>query len=130
MALFEELIKKYDSLSLNTKNTDIIEFNMNTQIEISQMFENLSEDRSWSFEELTRKDTSYATHGFHKYPAKFIPQLARRCIEEYTKEEDVVCDPFMGCGTTLVEALVSGRKAIGTDINAVAWLITNTKSRS
>jgi len=55
--------------------TDIIEFNMNTQIEISQMFENLSEDRSWSFEELTRKDTSYATHGFHRYPATQYTRL-------------------------------------------------------
>ena len=126
--LFEELVKKNNSPLLNMKRTVFLEPIINLQTEVLQIFDNLAEDSSWSFETLERKDTSYATHGFHRYPAKFIPQLARRCIEEYTRKEDIVCDPFMGCGTTLVEALVSGRKAIGTDINDVAWLITNTKS--
>jgi len=126
--LFEELVKKNNSPLLNMKRTVFLEPIINLQREVLQIFDILVEDSGWSFETLERKDTSYATHGFHRYPAKFIPQLARRCIEEHTRKEDIVCDPFMGCGTTLVEALVSGRKAIGTDINAVAWLITNAKS--
>src|SRR3990167_1036685 len=126
--LYEDLAKKNGSQLFHIEKDITTESIPNMQMELKEIFQQLAEDSSWVFEDLTQKDTSYATHGFHKYPAKFIPQLARRCIEEYTKEEDVVCDPFMGCGTTLVEALVSGRKAIGTDINAVAWLITNTKS--
>jgi DNA modification methylase len=127
--LFEELVKKNNSPLLNMGNKikiDILQSSL--QDEILQIFNNLAEDISWSFEDLSRKDTSYATHGYHRYPAKFIPQLARRCIEEYTDKEDIVCDPFMGCGTTLVEAIISGRKAVGVDINPVAWLITKAKT--
>ncbi|NKQ38643.1 MAG: hypothetical protein HF967_04090 [Methanosarcinales archaeon] len=100
----------------------------NLQTEILQIFNNITEDAIWAFENSTRKDTSYATHGYHRYPAKFIPQLAKKCIEEYTKENETVCDPFMGCGTTLVEALVYGRKAIGVDINPIAVLIAKVKT--
>lgn len=80
-------------------------------------------DNSWSFEELTPSQTSYITHGYHRYPAKFIPQLAARIILENSQPVDLICDPFMGSGTTLVEAIVNDRKAYGTDINPVAALI-------
>ncbi len=127
--LFEELVKKNNSPLLNMKQRIMLEpIRTNLQTEILQIFNNLAEDTVWAFEDSTRKDTSYATHGYHRYPAKFIPQLARKCIEEHTNSDETVCDPFMGCGTTLVEALVSGRKVIGVDINPVAWLITKAKT--
>ncbi len=50
---------------------------LNLQSEILTIFNNLAEDASWSFENLSRKETSYATHGYHRYPAKLIPQSAR-----------------------------------------------------
>jgi len=127
--LFEEMVKKNNSFLLNKLSSNLhITQTAGLQNEILTIFNNLAEDPSWSFENLSRKETSYATHGYHRYPAKFIPQLARRCIEEYSDEDEIVCDPFMGCGTTLVEALISGRKAVGVDINPVAWLITKAKS--
>ncbi|MEO0185393.1 MAG: hypothetical protein ABIL20_06315, partial [candidate division WOR-3 bacterium] len=43
---------------------------------ILQYFDKLKFDDSWSFQGLTQKDTNYITHGYHRYPAKFIPQLA------------------------------------------------------
>src|SRR5919198_3961060 len=67
-------------------------------------------DDSWSFKELERSETSYLTHGYHTYPAKFIPQLAARLINENSSTGDLVCDPFMGSGTTLVEAIVNDRR--------------------
>lgn len=70
------------------------------------------------------------SHSYHRYPAKFIPQLVDKLIEEYTEEGDLVCDPFGGCGTTLVQSKVSGRHSIGFDINPVAKLITDTKTRA
>ena len=127
--LFEEMVKKNNSFLLNKLSSNLhITQTAGLQNEILTIFNNLAEDPSWSFENLSRKETSYATHGYHRYPAKFIPQLARRCIEEYSDEDEIVCDPFMGCGTTLVEALISRRKAVGVDINPVAWLITKAKS--
>ena len=84
-------------------------------------------DKSWSFSDKTRKDTAYITHGYHRYPAKFIPQIVSRLAEKYTNEGDFIVDPFGGCGTTLVESKVMGRPSIAVDINPVAVLITKAK---
>lgn len=85
-------------------------------------------DDSWSFKDATRTETSYLTHSYHRYPAKFIPQLAARVIKENSQAGDLICDPFMGSGTTLVEAIVNGREAYGTDINPVAVMIAKAKT--
>ncbi len=84
-------------------------------------------DPSWAFADKSRKDTAYITHGYHRYPAKFIPQIVSRLAEKYTKKKDLIIDPFGGCGTTLVESKVLGRRSIGVDINPVAVLITKVK---
>lgn len=85
-------------------------------------------DYSWSFSNKTQKDTAYITHSYYTYPAKFIPQLASRLIKEYSKPLDLVLDPFMGSGTTMVEALVHNRHCIGTDINEIAYLVAKVKT--
>jgi hypothetical protein len=68
------------------------------------------------------------THSFYRYPARFSPEFVRATIEAFTKPGDVVLDPFMGGGTTLVEARALGRRAIGTDINALAVFIARVKT--
>jgi DNA modification methylase len=73
------------------------------------------------------KQVSYATHGIHRYPAKFIPQIPRFCIEGYSKEGDTVLDPFMGSGTTLLESFITGRHSLGVDIHPLARLIAKVK---
>lgn len=97
------------------------------QTAIKSDFSSLISDDTWSFREAKRSETSYISHSYHRYPAKFIPQIVKRLIIDFTKIGDVVLDPFGGCGTTLVEAKVLGRKSIGFDINPVAKLITETK---
>jgi len=72
--------------------------------------------------------TTYFTHGFFPFPAKFIPQIPRYFIKNYTNEEAVVLDPFCGCGTTLVEAMLLGRDSFGVDINPLAQLLTLVKT--
>lgn len=79
---------------------------------------------------MTRKETNYASHGYHKYPAKFIPQLVRRLLEEYSREGDIVLDTFGGCGTTLVESKLNGRSGICIDINEAALLMSSAKANS
>src|SRR3989338_11683085 len=96
--------------------------------EIIEEFKHNGEDTSWAFSHLKPSQTNYLTHGYHRYPAKFIPQLASRLIQNFTKRDDIVCDPFMGGGTTIVESLLNHRKSIGTDINEVAWLIAKAKA--
>ena len=58
---------------------------------------------AWSFAELTPAETQYLTHGYHRYPAKFIPQLVRQLIEEYSSQGDRICDPFVGCKLQTVD---------------------------
>jgi len=94
---------------------------------VLSLFEKLKLDNSWSFEGLTQGDTNYITHGYHRYPAKFIPQLASCLINDFTKKGDLVVDPFMGSATSLVEAKVLGRRSVGVDINPVAYLIAEAK---
>ena len=58
----------------------------------------------------------YASHNFHSFPAKFPPQLPRKFISSLTQEGDVVLDPMMGSGTTILEAYLLNRQAFGFDI--------------
>jgi DNA modification methylase len=72
--------------------------------------------------------TSPYTHGLHRYPAKFIPQIPRWAIGELSAPNEVVLDPFVGSGTTMVEALASGRAGIGVDLDPLACLIAKAKT--
>ncbi len=58
------------------------------------------------------------------YRACFKPQLPRFFIDRLTEPCDVVYDPFMGRGTTIIEAVLSGRRAFGNDCNPLSCLLT------
>jgi len=78
----------------------------------------------WEFEDAL---TNYLTHNIHRYSGKFIPPIAKGVIEIATKPGDVVLDPYCGSGTTLLEAGLAGRPAIGLDLNPLACLIARVK---
>jgi len=71
-----------------------------------------------------------ATHLCHSYPAKLLLHIPYFFLQNATlsKPGDAVLDPFCGSGTVLVEALLSGRHAIGADCNPLARLITKVKT--
>ena len=94
----------------------------------SKMFDNITIDKSWSFTDCSVKDTSYITHSYYTYPAKFIPQLASRLIVEHSQKGEIIIDPFMGSGTTILESIVNERIGIGTDINEIAYLVAKVKT--
>lgn len=77
---------------------------------------------------LSAGPTEGLTHNFYKYPARFSPQFVRTAIETFSNPGDVVLDPFMGGGTTLVEAIALGRHSIGSDISPLACFITEVKT--
>jgi hypothetical protein len=63
------------------------------------------------------KKSTYLTHSLYYYPAKFIPQIVRFCLDEYTPKGGVVLDPFAGSGTMGVEASTQGYESYMLDIN-------------
>lgn len=89
-------------------------------------FDNIPENQEWAFESV--RSTEQWTHGYHRYPAKFLPDVVRKIIEEYANGGKLIADLFAGCGTTLVEAKVHGISSVGVDINPVAQLITKVKT--
>ena len=100
-----------------------------TPKEILHIFNTKNIDSDWSFVEYKPSDTGKWTHNYHRYPAKFIPQLVEKLINEYISHKNAhINDPFMGCGTTIVTAISKGFKASGTDVNKIAYLITKVKS--
>lgn len=70
-----------------------------------------------------------AAHSLHEvsYRACFKPQLPRFFIERLTEPGDIVYDPFMGRGTTLVEAALLGRVPCGCDVNPLSAVLTKPR---
>jgi len=111
------------------KNTETLQKTIKIPKEVTYLFNTKKIDSNWSFIEYKTSDTSKWTHNYHRYPAKFIPQLVESLIDEYIfTKEGHINDPFMGCGTTIVTAIARGFKASGTDINKIAYLMTKVKA--
>lgn len=70
-----------------------------------------------------------AAHSLHEisYRACFKPQLPRFFIERLTRPGDIVYDPFMGRGTTPVEAALMGRVPYGCDVNPLCAMLTRPR---
>lgn len=76
------------------------------------------------------ESSSYTTHTIHAFAAKFPPQLPRTFIEQLTHPGDTVLDPMMGSGTTVLEAALLGRRAIGVDLDPLALRVSRVKTRA
>ena len=70
-----------------------------------------------------------AAHSLHEisYRACFKPQLPRFFITRLTVPDDVVFDPFMGRGTTLLEAALHGRQTLGNDVNPLSRMLLEAR---
>lgn len=85
---------------------------MKKEIDIDYTEEEINVDSLWLIKERGKS-------GKHKniYHGNFIPQIPNQLIRRYTKENDVIFEPFAGAGTTLFECEKLNRKYIGFDIN-------------
>ena len=79
---------------------------------------------------INSNNVAYLTHCFHKYPAKFIPQVPHWAISKYLKNRNkkLILDPFCGSGTTLVEGILAGHNVIGIDVDPLSILISKVKT--
>ena len=81
----------------------------------------LEETTIWSFPDRGK----WATHS-GKYRGNWSPYVPRNLILRYSKENDWILDQFLGSGTTLIEAKLLGRNAIGVDVNPEAIKLSNS----
>lgn len=76
-----------------------------------------------------RKNPKYATHGIHPFKGKFYPQLAKSLLNNSgIPVGGRIFDPFCGSGTTLLEGMLNGFAAYGSDINPLASKIASAKT--
>jgi len=79
----------------------------------------------WTFNGASTRDF---THCYHDYPARMIPQVARKLLDLFSKDANILFDPYCGTGTSLVEGMRRGLDVVGTDLNPVARLIATAKT--
>ncbi|QNB05771.1 restriction endonuclease [Herbaspirillum frisingense] len=76
----------------------------------------------------TDDDTRFMGHDLHPYPAKFIPQLPGTFVSLLSSRGELIFDPFGGSGTTALESIRLGRRAVSVDANPMAALIGKVKT--
>lgn len=62
----------------------------------------------------------------HPYWARKPLNIVKHLVKEFSKEGDVVVDPFVGSGTTVFAALSEGRRAVASDLNPLAIFVTKS----
>ena len=82
-----------------------------------------------SFANVPERERTKHVHRLHPYLGKFIPQLVEVFLRHYFKKGDWIIDPFLGSGTTLIEANVLGINSVGIEISEFNCLIANVKIR-
>jgi hypothetical protein len=83
---------------------------------------------SWSERDLPERERTKHVHRLHPYLGKFVPQLVEALLARHLPSARRVLDPFAGSGTTLVQALESGRDATGVDVAAFNCLLMEVKT--
>jgi tRNA G10 N-methylase Trm11 len=73
-------------------------------------------------------NTKYLAHSYFRYIGQFPPQIARALIRLYGKPGQILFDPMVGGGTTMLEARLAGLNAVGSDINPVALIWSKVRA--
>lgn len=81
---------------------------------------------NWREQDLPERVRTKHVHRLHPYLGKFIPQLAEIFLRKFKPR--LVCDPFCGSGTTLVEATALGINSIGCDISEFNCILSRVKT--
>jgi len=74
-------------------------------------------------------DRDELTHGFHTYPARMHPGIARSVVQSFSDTGETILDPFVGSGTVAIEAMIAGNRAIGADLSPLALRVAEVKTQ-
>lgn len=83
---------------------------------------------NWRERDLPERERTKHVHRLHPYLGKFVPQLVETFLRKY--QPRIVCDPFCGSGTTLVEANALGIASFGCDISPFNCLLSKVKTET
>jgi hypothetical protein len=83
---------------------------------------------NWNERDLPEKQRTKHVHRLHPYLGKYIPQLAEIFLRRFFSPGETVLDPFVGSGTTLVQANELGINSIGYDVSAFNVLLCRVKT--
>jgi len=117
-----EFIKTRDKVTIENVEIKLIKNNWNISTFGPPLDYELERTTVWSFKDRG----NWATHK-GDYPGNWSPYLPRNLILKYTEKGDWVLDPMVGSGTTLIEAKLLERNAIGVDINLDAIMLTHDR---
>lgn len=81
-----------------------------------------------AFSNIREFERTKHVHRLHPYLGKFIPQLVEVFLKKFFQQGEYIIDPFMGSGTTLIEANILGINAVGIEISVFNCLIAEIKT--
>ncbi len=87
-------------------------------------------DAELGFYGLAERERTKHVHRLHPYLGKFIPQLVEWFLARYFQPDALILDPFMGSGTTLIQANEMNMHAMGIDVSAFNCLVARVKTDS
>jgi len=103
------------TITSQTKNSDLLRTSLNGV--------------DLSFLGVREYERTKHVHRLHPYLGKFIPQLVEVFLRNYFKKGNSILDPFMGSGTTLVEANILGMPSTGVEVSHFNCLIADIKTK-
>ena len=100
-----------------------------SKINIPTNFETSLNGINLSFANVQEYERTKHVHRLHPYLGKFIPQLVEVFLRHYFKKGNWILDPFLGSGTTLIEANILGMPSVGIEISPFNCLIAEIKTK-
>ena len=85
---------------------------------------------NWTEKQLPQSQRTKHVHGLHPYLGKYIPQLVEVFLRKFFRPGQRVLDPFVGSGTTLVQANELRIRSVGYDISAFNVMLSRVKTDS